>query len=678
MMIRAALLPAAALLAASVCTTPLQAATAAVPGPAKVSAGGGTLALENGAVRAAWNLKGDSLTLGQVRFSAGGATPATQSPAFVLELGDGAVLSSAALRASGAPAVVNLPANPAACVFSERLPGKAVELRYSLPEKKLELLWRAILRDGSPYVRQELVLTPKAEGVVVRKLAMLQMELPGTRVAGTVRGSPVVTENLFLAIEHPAAESRVTDSSKVECSYSRGVPLPAGKPFVISAVIGGAENGQLRRAFNQYTERERAHAYRQFPHYNSWFHLNIDRPKNRMTEAEAVQAVNDIGAELTVKRGFALKAYVMDDGWDSHEKVWEFNENFPRGFTNVAAAAAKYKAGIGLWMSPFGGYGEPHNTRVRFGSKAGFETNASGLSMAGKNYQAHFLKTTLGMIRNYRACFFKFDGMGGGNFADGGDSAYANDMDAMFNVILRGIRQANPNTYISATVGTWPSPFWLRYADSIWRQGSDTDFTGAGNGREKWITYRDAAAYDRIVRRGPLYPISALMLHGIVISDRGNAGRMTRDEESVRHEARSFFGTGTSLQELYLSPNLLTPAMWDAIAASGKWAQRNQDCLMDSHWIGGDPGKLEVYGFASWIPGKGTLTLRNPSDKPQAFRLDIATAFELPESAPKSYKLVSPYKDQSVQTLAAEAGKPQEITLQPFEVLVFDATPAGR
>jgi hypothetical protein len=153
---------------------------------------------------------------------------------------------------------------------------------------------------------------------------------------------------------------------------------------------------------------------------------------------------------------------------------------------------------------------------------------------------------------------------------------------------------------------------------------------------------------------------------------------MERDDGSVRHEVRTFFGSGTSLQELYISPELLTPGMWDSIAVSAKWSRANADCLADSHWVGGDPLKLEVYGFAAWRPGKGVLTLRNPAEKPQSFRLDIGVAFELPPDARTSYVLRSPYRDQSVQTLTTSPGQPQEIKLAPLEVLVFDARPAGR
>ena len=769
----------------------------AAPGQATAICTDGVATLANTALQATWRLDGSSLVLVQFKDLADGSAISPAMPAFTITFGDGTTVSAADLKPDGPLTLSDLAPKSDASVLSERIPGKAIEVRYTLPAQKLGLAWRAILRDDANYVRQEIVFSPDSDDLVIRTLKLLSLSLPGAQVCGSVQGSPITTENLFLAIEHPVASSRVAGSpfgwassdfkkgnvstllsfnlasvvsspgdydvtfqytrgnhrldvesvrllangdpvamdehhgitglfnkdnnfrlklltfdklakytlevkafadsgggavsswgdiqirrngkpvgsaaSLAECSFSRGVPLPVGQPFLISSVLGIAPKGQMRRAFNYYLERERAHPYRPFLHYNSWYDLNIDRPDCRMTEAEAIKAVEDIGGQLTTNRGVALRSYVWDDGWDSRDKVWDFNDGFPQGFTNVAKAAAHFKAGIGLWMSPWGGYGG-RDQRIRAGRKFDYETNDHGFSMAGKNYRTHFLDTCLRMIHDYHANFFKFDGMGGGANSDGGDSAYANDMEAIMGV-CRDLRKADPNLFISATVGTWPSPFWLRYADSIWRQGSDTDFAGVGNGRERWITYRDSTVFDRIVKRGPLYPIQSLMLHGIVIGERSSPARMDRDEDSVRHEARSFFGSGTDLQELYLTPHLLTPAMWDAIAESAQWAKVNQDCLVDSHWIGGNPGALEVYGFASWIPGKGTITLRNPSDKTRTFRLDIGEAFELPQGAHTALHLVSPYKDQSIQTLTLAPGAPQLLTLQPFEVLVFDAEP---
>ena len=171
------------------------------------------------------------------------------------------------------------------------------------------------------------------------------------------------------------------------------------------------------------------------------------------------------------------------------------------------------------------------------------------------------------------------------------------------------------------TFGTWPSPFWLMHIDSTWRNGSeDVGWAGKGDNREQWLN-------------------------------------------------------GTSLQELYLTPSRMTQDSWDDVAAAAKWAHANADVLIDWHWVGGDPLALQAYGYAAWNPRKGTLMIRKPDDKPQSITLDAAKVFDLPVNAPRRYELQSPYKDQRLQNPTLEAGKEQPVILDPFEVLVFDATP---
>jgi hypothetical protein len=153
---------------------------------------------------------------------------------------------------------------------------------------------------------------------------------------------------------------------------------------------------------------------------------------------------------------------------------------------------------------------------------------------------------------------------------------------------------------------------------------------------------------------------------------------MPKEEPSVRHEIRTAFGCGSGLQELYITPSLLTARMWDDLAESARWYRGNTAVLSDTHWVGGNPGELDVYGWAAWTPGKAALTLRNPDDKPHEFTLDVARAFELPAGAPDRYTLHSPYPDQSIQDLAARGGTAEVIRLEPFEVLTFDAAPVKR
>jgi hypothetical protein len=54
----------------------------------------------------------------------------------------------------------------------------------------------------------------------------------------------------------------------------------------------------------------------------------------------------------------------------------------------------------------------------------------------------------------------------------------------------------------------------------------------------------------------------------------------------------------------------------------------------------------------------------------------VAKVFELPESSPVEYTLVSPFPDQELQLTKLKAGEESELKLKPFEVLVIEARPA--
>jgi hypothetical protein len=126
---------------------------------------------------------------------------------------------------------------------------------------------------------------------------------------------------------------------------------------------------------------------------------------------------------------------------------------------------------------------------------------------------------------------------------------------------------------------------------------------------------------------------------------------------------------------MYVTP-VLTSDEWDTFAECAKWSRANAATLVDTHWIGGDPKQLEPYGWASWVKGKGIVTLRNPSDKRQSFALDVQRAFELPQDAPRNYTARSPWEAQRAdRQMLLTAGREVAIELDPFEVLTLEATP---
>ncbi len=469
-----------------------------------------------------------------------------------------------------------------------------------------------------------------------------------------------------LEVFHETAEdvARQKDEGKrIRCSLARDVPLLVDRPVTETSVIGVVPKGQLRRGFLYYVERERAHPYRPFLHYNSWY--DVAWVNRFMSEGECVEAIEVFGRELTEERGVRLASFVFDDGWDDPKTLWKIDkQNFPRGFAPLLAAARRYDSTLGTWFSPWGGYGRKKEQRLQYGREQGFEINASGFSMAGEKYFGRFLETSLGMIRENGVNFFKYDGMSAGDI---------NETDALIR-LTRELRRAAPDVFISETTGTWPSAYWLWLGDSTWRGAGDMGFHGAGSKRQQWITYRDLHTYHGVVLRGPLYPINSLMTQGVVHAQRGFPTALGDDPEEIRREFRSFFASGTCLQELYITPQMMTEENWDDLAEAVRWSHANADVLVDTHWTGGDPGKPEPYGWASWSRRKGILALRNPSDQPAKIAIDVGGAFELPAGAPRQYTLRSPWRNEADRpAVTLRAGEEHTFELAPFDVLVFDA-----
>ncbi len=626
---------------------------------------GMTLSLGNAAVAARWEAGPTGLALLSLEDRRSRRRLDDRRGVFTLSLEGGVLIDAARMRLLTPPRVEELAADPGASRQSERLPGRRLVAVLADGGGRLSVEWRAILREGSHYIRQEIAVTAAGADVPIREIALIDLEVPGASVCGTVKGSPVTAGTWFFGFEHPLSFS--TAGRRARCGLERTLPLKAGQTAVYSCVLGAAREGQLRRDFLAYVERERAHPYRTFLHYNSWYDLGYFTP---FDEAGALGVIEAFCRELHERRGVTLDSFLFDDGWDDR-RLWGFNGGFPQGFGPLKEETARCGSAPGVWLSPWGGYGKPRQERLQFGKEQGFESNEDGLALSGPVYYRRFREVCLDFLRRFGVNQFKFDGTGSSSRAFAG-SAFGSDFEAAI-ALIGDLRAERPDLYVNLTTGTYPSPWWLRYADSIWRGGEDHDFAGVGSDRQRWITYRDADTFAHVVSMGPLYPLSSLMLHGLIFAK--HAKRLDADPRGdFDAEIRSYFGSGTQLQEMYVTASLLSAADWDVLAEAAKWSRENATTLSDTHWVGGDPARLEVYGWAAWSAGKGILTLRNPDERAQSFRLDPEAAWELPAGSRPSFQARSPWKKgRERPPVALEAGRPRLMTLAPFEVVTLEA-----
>jgi hypothetical protein len=580
------------------------------------------------------------------------------------------------------PELVELTAQAKGPRVADGIAGKLFRVTLFNQKSGMVINWQAELRDGSNYIRQIFSISSKKQltdtisGIVMFRLPV---RYSSANSIGTVPGSPycIPSTNILAAIEQPGylARSDAGNENVTTLFMPTQLSLSPSDHYQISTLIGVFPKEQRRRTFQYYLERERASHSRQYLHYNSWYDLGEDLSEEKlMKTAEAYQT------ELVQKRGVKLDGFVLDDGWDDpNTDFWSPDQKrFTNGFTDLQkflGAIGDIK--LGLWVSPYGGYGG-QKERLALAIKMGaLPKNATDFDLRYKGYYNLYKQVCTNFMDKYGVDYFKWDNAApfeNSGLTFGNLKSTAHFMRLC--QLARELHTKNPKLYINATVGTWPSPFWLNFIDCTWRMGgADVSWIGKGDNRERGMNYRDGEMYKMVVERAPLYPINSMMVHGVVLGHYYQAKKTSEAGNNMTNEFRSYFALGTNLQELYLSPDLMDTKAWDALAECIKWSKRNAATLTDTHWVQGDPNKGEPYCYASWKDNRVIICLRNPSDQPQKIILDIEKAFELPQNAVRKYKLHAPYQDQRIQNMEAIAGKPISFALQPFEVLVFDGEP---
>jgi hypothetical protein len=624
------------------------------------------IAFANSSVAATIDTSGGSLLLGNAEDRRTHAT-IPQGEAFILVLSDGREIKASAMKLVSSLHPASLVAEPHASRAAAHLAGRELCGDLTDSASSATVHWCILSRGDSNYLRQEITIHAGDKPLPLADVQMLRFTDSAARVIGSVAGSPIVSGSFFRGFEHPLAYAAVSNSEATS-GLKRTLPLQSGQSITYSSVMGVARSGQMRRDFLSYVELERAHPYRTFLHYNTWYDLATGP---RFDQAGILDRMNAFGTELVRKRGVTMDSFLMDDGWDDTSSLWQFHSGFPQGFAPLRATAKSYGFGIGVWLSPWGGYSTEKKERIAYGRSQGYEIVKNGYALSGPRYYAKFEEASLNFIRKYGVNQFKVDGTGNANQVFPG-SAFDSDFSAAIHLIER-LRQQDPSIFINLSTGTRPSPFWLRYTDAVWRDGEDHDFAGEGSWRQKWITYRDGQTYRNIVQAGPLFPLNSLMLHGLIYG-RG-AKHLTDDpQHDFADEVHTYFGSGTQLQEMYITPSLLTSSDWDSLAEAARWSRVHAATLKDTHWIGGDPLSGEAYGWASWSSSGAILTLRNPSPQPRTITIDAAKVFELLSAAPRTYRMRSPWKaDSATPVIVLRAGQPHLFELKPFQVITLQS-----
>ena len=480
------------------------------------------------------------------------------------------------------------------------------------PELKCQIRLTFTAKKDEPWLRRKISLKSLSK----KQLAIDACEQIHWKNCGNTelggKGQPVfINKSWFIALEHPYSKSFQKDGEVILRQFPGN---KFGKKLfdLQTLVIAAANNGKIRNVMDDYVKSIRR-PIKSVSLFNTWCHMREDE----LTEKNIVQTVKQI------HQGFApydymFDVFVIDDGWQEKKSVWGTRDDrLPHGLSGVRKEIIKQGSRLGLWVSLSGS-----NLDIKWGEKLGFKPAFTRFfCLSTEPYNETLRKRLKELIRKEKVEYFKHDfnyfvcgRVGHGHFISDDQSSEAN-VNALLSV-LKYEAKLNPNLFLAVTSGLWPSPWWLPYCDTTWMGGKDHDANKkipALRGSEFEMNYRDGALYKMLVEEGKVFPLSALMTHGIVDA-RHSVYNMTKEDDiGWCNYLMNYLGRGTLMREFYISPELITQKRWEMIARGLRWAKRLDNCMAESHFILGNPNKGELFGYKGQCADTAYISFRNPS-----------------------------------------------------------------
>lgn len=461
------------------------------------------------------------------------------------------------------------------------------------------------------------------------------------------QGQPFYMDNnLFAGVEYPAGYNTV-NQGMLTCYHYPGRTVQPGQPLLSkSTVLGVSKKGEIRKNFFAYIA-EKQLSPRPLVHYNNFYSLrgwynfrpaflnlkdqqwwrkkgyyqipmqqyNKGRKQYNiaMTQENTIREFRAFKENLIDPYGINLDTYCLDGGWHDINSLYELDPIcFPSGLDPLQQVLEQGGTRLSLWLT-LGGL----RIHTDWSKQQGYEISpASGgtdwkhKSMAGPKFHTDLKQRLQELIVGNNLNYLKHDfnflvGIpeGCGILTTNRHSFEANT-DALID-FLTFEKQLSPELYLNVTSSMWLSPWWLWYAESIWRGYSDYGYVDFPSPRPRdWdMNYVDVALYRNFHEDNVQFYISALMTCGII---KGQLNMPDGFKEPIDHWSDYVahrFGTGEMLQELYLSPDLMTKDEWRVMAKGIRWYRANWETLVQSELIGGNPQNGEVdymHGVGPW------------------------------------------------------------------------------
>ena len=510
-------------------------------------------------------------------------------------------------------------------------------------------------------------------------------------------GQPVAIKlqdaGAFGGIEYPTSVNHITNSS-IDFFQYLGEQVKDKPVEGDWAVLGITPEPYVKKWFYQYIKAIRVAPAKPYIMYNSWYDLrSADYPKIPedavMNEQNVTRIWNLVRENFIEKNNIKIDAFVLDDGWDIYESDWKLRtKQFPNGLRPMADDMKKSGTDMGIWFGPSGGYSFALK-RIQWMHNHGYEVTgnvnqygSAQLCLAGKNYSKLFRKRTTDFVKNDHIGYFKWDGI---QFScsepDHGHPVGIHSRRAIMESVIdkcNAVRAINPDVYLNITSGTWLSPWWVKYANQVWMDAEDYAFADVPSmtRRDNAMTYRDYALFDDEHIRQSWFPISNMMIHGIIKGRLENISKEGESLETFTNNAILYFARGVSMWELYISPDILTKGEWNALSQSIKWANDRFKTLSQTFMTGGNPASGKTYAFLHFFENKGIIAVRNPKIDSDRINIVLDPKYGINENA-SGLIVEQVYPRRYIYPQTYAAGSRISIPLDGFETAIFEVHPLG-
>ncbi len=522
-------------------------------------------------------------------------------------------------------------------------------------------------------------------------------------------GQPYYVGAMYWGCEFPETENKIKGSNSF-IRYYYGKSLKSddkfeynegnenGKMTTWDAVVGAARSRDYsvtQSDFYEYIETIAIDTeFRQ--QYNSWY----DNMKE-ITDEIIQKSFFEIEKGFTQYGIAPLDSYVVDDGWTNYSSFWDFNNKFPNELYNSSLQVNQLASNFGLWLGPRGGYGTERTIANWIASNGlGSVNNQSDgdINISDARYLTKLNKDVFCEYQDkFDINYWKLDGMllnpsteQSEYYVTGNPLYTISETYERWTDIFEDMRdnRAGKDLWLNMTSYTNPSPWHVQWVNSVWMQNTgDTGYTDSFNAtdEEAMLTYRDNAYYNFLNEREWQLPNKYFYNHdpvyGLTANDAYHRPDIKYTDDEMRNHLYMLGTRGTAFWEYYYSYSMFDDNKWQINAEAAKWIEDNFDILQKSQMFGGKPNDGNVYGYSCWNGKEGILSIRNPKNEAQSYKVTYDRLIGVGEDLGTVYGkvVVGDQRHQTDEPLTY--GKEVTYTLNPKEVLILqfgekDETPA--